>query len=200
MVSFNHRFWLGRDRQTIATNLQPNKKCQHISLKPTLQPIRWKVLPILKRRLPYSVCVCTVMVLQLYVPPSSTFLLVLLIIHSVSSTLLIAADIAHFIAQTVLKYMKQVDPDKELFDFFLIFDGAPNMQKGAKLIAQHFPRVTTAVGTEHIVSNFIRKIVVLAPFKQLCRIAKKVATVCFIVIIHRFNWSITVLSFPSFIS
>ena len=64
---------------------------------------------------------------------------------------------AHFIAQTALKCMKQVDREKELFDL-VIFDGASNMQKGAELIAQHFPRVSTAVGTEHVVSNYIGKI------------------------------------------
>ena len=83
---------------------------------------------------------------------------------------------AHFIAQTALKCMKQVDREKELFDL-VIFDGASNMQKGAELIAQHFPRVSTAVGTEHVVSNYIGKIVLLSPAKQLCKIAKKVVVV-----------------------
>ena len=93
--------------------------------------------------------------------------------------------------------MKQVDREKELFDL-VIFDGASNMQKGAELIAQHFPRVSTAVGTEHVVSNYIGKIVQLSPAKQLCGIAKKVTDV-FIVILFSSKPSMTMLLFPSLI-
>jgi hypothetical protein len=53
-----------------------------------------------------------------------------------------------YICKLFLPIMREIDPKKELIDS-VAFDGASNMQKAAKLMAEHFPRVSVIAGLKH---------------------------------------------------
>ncbi len=83
---------------------------------------------------------------------------------------------AFFICQQMLPRMRQIDPEKNLFDL-IAFDGAANVQKAGALIEQHFPRCTVIVGIEHTVSLLFGKVMAVRPMQEMCQFAKLVSNV-----------------------
>ena len=57
----------------------------------------------------------------------------------------------------------------------LIFDGASNLQKGAQLLEEHYPKVTVQTGIEHTVSLIFGRFYLAAPIFALCKFAKTVS-------------------------
>ena len=74
--------------------------------------------------------------------------------------------------------MQEIDPDKELIDL-VAFDGASNMQKAAKLMAEHYPRVTVIAGLEHTVSLIFGRFMNTHILSIMCIFCNKVSCLCF---------------------
>ena len=53
-----------------------------------------------------------------------------------------------FISNLFLNHMREIDPSKKLTDI-VIFDGAPNVQLGGKLLKVHYPKLKVMCGVEH---------------------------------------------------
>jgi hypothetical protein len=83
---------------------------------------------------------------------------------------------AFFICQQMLPLMRQIDPEKKLFDL-IAFDGAANVQKAGALIQQHFPMCTVIVGIEHTVSLLFGKVMAVRPMQEMCQFAKLVSNI-----------------------
>ncbi len=57
----------------------------------------------------------------------------------------------------------------------VVFDGASNIQKAAKLLEEHYPKVTVQTGIEHTVSLIFGRLYRAAPIFALCKFAKTVS-------------------------
>jgi hypothetical protein len=81
---------------------------------------------------------------------------------------------AWYVAKCFLPLMREIDPNKELIDL-VAFDGASNMQKAAKLIAEHFPRVSVIAGLEHTVSLIFGRFMNTEVIQVMCLFCNKVS-------------------------
>lgn len=79
---------------------------------------------------------------------------------------------AWYVAKCFLPIMREIDPKKELIDL-VAFDGASNMQKAAKLIGEHFPRVSVIAGLEHTVSLVFGRFMNTEVIKVMCLFCKE---------------------------
>ena len=81
---------------------------------------------------------------------------------------------AKFIAREMLKYMIKIDPKKQ-FITQIVFDGASNVQKVGKIMAQHYLQAKVNHGVEHVVALVMEKFVKMSPFKEYSKFAKLVS-------------------------
>lgn len=76
---------------------------------------------------------------------------------------------ATYIADTMTKHLKSVDPKGDFVDI-VIFDGASNVQKAGKILEIRFPRSTCLHGSEHVVSLFFSDVAKTDPGKRFIRL------------------------------
>ena len=70
----------------------------------------------------------------------------------------------------MLKYMIKIDPKKQ-FITQIVFDGASNVQKVGKIMAQHYPQAEVNHGVEHVVALVMENFVKMSPFKEYSKFA-----------------------------
>ena len=84
---------------------------------------------------------------------------------------------AEYLADLFAPRIKDIDPDKIYVDT-VFFDGAANVQKAGKILAEKFPSITVLHGAEHVVSLFFsdlaRKIPIIS---QMIKVYKKLYSV-----------------------
>ena len=95
---------------------------------------------------------------------------------------------AWYLAKMMLPLMREVDPNKVIFGY-VVFDGASNFQKAAKLIGEHFPRVTVGRGIEHTVALIFSRLARQGPIWTLCVFCSIVSDA---IVIHIFKQSLTI--------
>jgi len=80
---------------------------------------------------------------------------------------------AKFISDLFLPHMRQVDPLKSNIDL-IYFDGASNVQKAGRILANHYPRITSLHAAEHVVSLFFSDISKIPELNKLIKVRKTV--------------------------
>ena len=63
---------------------------------------------------------------------------------------------AEYIAELFVPHINEIDP-KQIFVDTVFFDGASNVQKAGRILAEKFPSITVLHGAEHVVSLFFQR-------------------------------------------
>jgi hypothetical protein len=93
---------------------------------------------------------------------------------------------AWYICKLFLPILNEIDPKKELIDL-VAFDGTLNIQKAAKLMAEHFPRVSVIAGLEHTVSLIFGRFMNTEVLSVICNFCNKESCLCCLLLLGTSN-------------